>query len=70
MWLPKGAPADAVAYYVGVLEKVRATPEWKEYIERSAQTDRFLTGAELKNFIASDEQKARKVFQQEGWLIQ
>jgi tripartite-type tricarboxylate transporter receptor subunit TctC len=69
VWLPKGAPADAVAYYVGVLEKVRATPEWKEYIERSAQTDRFLTGAELKNFIASDEQKARKVFQQEGWLI-
>jgi tripartite-type tricarboxylate transporter receptor subunit TctC len=69
VWLPKGAPADAVAYYVGVLEKVRATPEWKEYIERSAQTDRFLTGAELKNFVAQDEQKARKVFQQEGWLI-
>lgn len=70
VWLPKGAPADAVAYYVSVLEKVRATPEWKEYIERSAQTDRFLTGADLKNFVAQDEQKARKVFQQEGWLIQ
>jgi tripartite-type tricarboxylate transporter receptor subunit TctC len=70
VWLPKGAPADAVAYYVAVLEKVRATPEWKEYIERSAQTDRFLTGADLRNFIASDEQKARKVFQTEGWLIQ
>ncbi|HWD36175.1 MAG TPA: tripartite tricarboxylate transporter substrate binding protein, partial [Casimicrobiaceae bacterium] len=70
VWLPKGAPADVVAYYVSVLEKVRATPEWKEYIERSAQTDRFLTGAELRNFMAQDEQKARKVFQTEGWLIQ
>ena len=52
-----------------MLQKVRDTPEWKEYIERSAQTDRFLTGAEIRTFIANDEQKARKVFEQEGWLI-
>jgi tripartite-type tricarboxylate transporter receptor subunit TctC len=52
-----------------VLGKVRATPEWKEYIERSAQTDRLLTGTEMKSFIANDEQKARKVFEQEGWLV-
>jgi tripartite-type tricarboxylate transporter receptor subunit TctC len=69
-WLPRDVPADAVAFYVALLEKVRATPEWKQYIERSAQTDRFLTGSELKAFIASDEQKARKVFEQEGWLVQ
>jgi len=69
-WLPRDVPADAVAFYVNLLEKVRGTPEWKEYIERSAQTDRFLTGNELKTFIANDEQKARKVFEQEGWLIQ
>ena len=69
VWLPKGAPAEAVAYYVGVLEKVRATPEWKTYIERSAQTDRFLTGEAFSSFIRGDEQKARKVFEQEGWLV-
>jgi tripartite-type tricarboxylate transporter receptor subunit TctC len=69
LWLPKNVPADAVAFYVDLLDKVRSKPEWKEYIERSAQTDRFLTGAEIKTFIASDEQKARKVFEQEGWLV-
>jgi tripartite-type tricarboxylate transporter receptor subunit TctC len=69
VWLPKGVPADAVAYYVGVLEKVRATPEWKDYIERSAQTDRLIVGDDLRTFFASDEQKARKVFEQEGWLV-
>ncbi|HET8874808.1 MAG TPA: tripartite tricarboxylate transporter substrate-binding protein [Casimicrobiaceae bacterium] len=69
VWVPKGAPADAVAYYAGVLAKVRETPEWKTYIERSAQTDRFLTGAEFKRFAVTDEQKARKVFEQEGWLV-
>ena len=52
-----------------MLGKVRATPEWKEYIERSAQTDRFLTGADIKSFIASDEQRVRKVFEQENWLV-
>jgi tripartite-type tricarboxylate transporter receptor subunit TctC len=70
VWVPKGVPADAVAYYVELMSKVRATPEWKQYIERTAQTDRFLTGAELRQFIDQDEQKARKVFQQEGWLLQ
>jgi tripartite-type tricarboxylate transporter receptor subunit TctC len=69
LWLPQNVPADAVAFYVAVLGKVRATPEWKDYIERSAQTDRFLTGPEIKSFIAGDEQKARKVFEQEGWLV-
>ena len=69
-WLPRDVPADAVAFYVNLLEKVRGTPEWKEYIERSAQTDRFLTGNDLRTFIANDEKKARKVFEQEGWLIQ
>jgi putative tricarboxylic transport membrane protein len=69
LWLPQNVPADAVAFYVNLLEKVRATPEWKEYIERSAQTDRFLTGAEFRSFIASDEQKARKVLEQEGVLV-
>jgi tripartite-type tricarboxylate transporter receptor subunit TctC len=69
VWLPKGAPANAVAYYAGVLAKVRETPEWKTYIERSAQTDRFLTGDDFKRFAATDEQKARKVFEHEGWLI-
>ena len=50
------------------LKKVRATPEWKEYIERTAQTGQFLTGAELRSFIADDE-RTRKVFEQEGWLV-
>jgi tripartite-type tricarboxylate transporter receptor subunit TctC len=69
LWLPPGVPADAVAWYVDLLAKVRATPEWKEYIERSAQTDIFLNGAELKAFMSGDEQRARKVFEQEGWLV-
>ncbi len=51
VWLPGGVPADAVAFYADVLKKVRETPEWKEYVERTSQTDKFLTGDAFKQFI-------------------
>jgi putative tricarboxylic transport membrane protein len=70
VWLPGKAPDEAVAFYVDVMRKVRETPEWKEYIQRTSQTDKFLSGPELKSFIADDEAKARKVFQAEGWVVQ
>ena len=49
VWLPGGVPAEAVAFYADVLKKVSETPEWKEYIERTSQTGRFLAGEELKS---------------------
>ncbi len=46
------------------------TPEWKDYIEKTSQTARFLSGQELKTFIAEDDAKNRKVFEKEGWMVQ
>jgi len=70
VWLPGGVPADAVAFYAEVLKKVREQPEWKDYVERTSQTDKFLTGDAFKRFIVEDEAKVRKVFEKEGWLAQ
>ncbi|MDF2688829.1 MAG: tricarboxylate transporter [Microvirga sp.] len=69
VWLPGGAPSEAVAFYANLLKKVSETPEWKEYIERTSQTDRFLAGEELKKFVAEDEAKNKKVFEREGWVV-
>jgi hypothetical protein len=55
VWLAGGVPADAVTFYADLLKKVREQPEWKEYIERTSQTDKFLVGAEFKRFIADDD---------------
>ena len=68
VWLPSGVPSDAVAFYADVLKKVSETPEWKEYIERTSQTGKFLSGDEFKSFIADDQAKNRKVFEREGWI--
>ncbi|MGF7207835.1 tripartite-type tricarboxylate transporter receptor subunit TctC [Skermanella aerolata] len=70
VWLPAGVPDDAVKFFVDVLTKAQQTPEWKSYIERTSQTDRFLTGDEMRSFVKADEEKAVQVFKKEGWAVQ
>ena len=69
VWLPAGAPADAVAFYAGVMKKVSETDEWKDYITRTVQTGRYLAGEEMKSFVANDEMNSRQVFEREGWIV-
>jgi tripartite-type tricarboxylate transporter receptor subunit TctC len=70
VWLPGGVSPDAVAFYTDLLKKVSETPEWKEYIERTSQTGKFIAGEEFKSFIAADDAKNKKVFEKEGWIVQ
>jgi putative tricarboxylic transport membrane protein len=69
MYLPGGAPADAVAFWTGVMKKAFEAPEWADYIARTSQTSRFLSGPELKSFILADEARNRKIYEEEGWLV-
>ncbi|MGO4408166.1 Bug family tripartite tricarboxylate transporter substrate binding protein [Bosea sp. RAF48] len=68
VWLPADVPADAVAYYADLMEKVSKTPEWQEFVQRTAQTARFMKGKELADFVAKDEAANKKVFENEGWV--
>jgi tripartite-type tricarboxylate transporter receptor subunit TctC len=67
--LPPDSPPAAVEFWAGVLKKVTETPEWKDYLERTAQTGRFMAGADFKAFIEEDEKRTRKVYEEEGWLV-
>ena len=69
VWLPGKVTADQVAFYVEMMRKVQATPEWKEYIERTSQTDTFLTGAEFEKFMNEDIERIRKIAAEQGWLV-
>jgi putative tricarboxylic transport membrane protein len=69
VWLPGKVTPDQVAFYVALMKKVQATPEWKEYIERTSQTDTFLAGAEFDKFMAEDIERVRKVAAEQGWLV-
>ena len=69
VWLPGGVTPDQVAFYVDLLRKVQATPEWKEYVERTSQTSIFLTDEEFRKFIREDLERNRKVAAEQGWLV-
>ena len=69
VWLPRGVSDEQVAFYRGLLEKVRQTDEWKAWLRRGSQTDAFLSGAELADFIAADERELRDQFAADGWLL-
>ena len=69
VWLPGKVTPDQVAFYVELMKKVQATPEWKEYIERTSQTDTFLTGVEFDKFMNEDIEHVRKIAAEQGWLV-
>ena len=70
IWLAAGVPQDVVAFYSTVMAKVRQTAEWKSYIERTSQTETFMTGDELRKYITQDTARAYGVFKREKWLAQ
>lgn len=68
--LPGKVPAEAVTFYQGLMRKVAETPEWKEYVARTAQTGRVLVGADLTKFVDDDYARFQAVFKEQGWLVQ
>jgi len=69
VWLPKGVTTEQVAFYQALLSKVRETDEWKAWLKRGSQTDAFMSGSELTDYIAADERWLRGQFAEDGWLV-
>jgi putative tricarboxylic transport membrane protein len=68
VWLPAKVKPEEAAYYVDLMRKVQATPEWKDYIERTQQTSVFVSGAELQKLMTGDIERTRKIGAEQGWL--
>ena len=69
VWLPGKVSAEQTAFYVDLMKKVQATPEWKDYIEKTSQVDTFLTGDTFDAFIKQDLDRVKQVAGEQGWLI-
>lgn len=68
VWLPGKVKPDEAAYYVDLMRKVQATPEWKDYLERTQQTTEFATGNDLQALMKKDVERTRKIGAEQGWL--
>ncbi len=69
VWLPGKVSADQTAFYQDLMKKVQATPEWKDYIEKTSQVDTFLSGDAFDKFIKEDLEHLKQVATEQGWLI-
>lgn len=63
-----GITADQLKYYVDLLAKVRATPDWKEYMEKGAFNQTSMSGAEFTKWLTAAEETHRSLMQEAGFL--
>jgi len=68
IFMPAGVPKEAVAFYVDLFAKVRATPEWKEFIERGAFNQTALTGQAYADWVAQAETLHYGLMKEAGFL--
>jgi putative tricarboxylic transport membrane protein len=68
IFMPAGVPKEAVDFYVELFKKVRETPEWKEYMERGAYNQRFMSGKEFTDWLAKAEQEHVGLMKEAGFL--
>ena len=68
IFMPPGVSAAQVAWYIELFGKVRATPDWKEFMEKGAFKDRFMTGQEYVDWVAKAEELHRTLMRDAGFL--
>ncbi len=51
------ATKDQVEYYVELFKKVRATPEWQDFMKSGAFNTTFLTGADYAKWVEGEEKR-------------
>jgi putative tricarboxylic transport membrane protein len=55
-------------YYIGLLDKVRALPEWQDLMQRGAFNQTALTGNEYREWVAKEEQRHRELMKEAGFI--
>ena len=68
IFMPPGVPKAAVDFYINLFKKVRETPDWKEYMERGALNNTFMTGKEYTAWLEKAEALHRTLMKDAGWL--
>jgi len=68
IFMAGGSTPDQVAYFVGVLDKVSQTPEWKKFIEEGAFNTTALKGKEYADWVSKNEQLHQNLMKEAGFL--
>lgn len=70
VFMPPGVSQDQVAYYLDLFKKIRALPEWKEFMEKGAFNQTALSGQEFFDWLGKNEQMHRVLMKEAGFIAQ
>jgi tripartite-type tricarboxylate transporter receptor subunit TctC len=68
IFMAGGVSPDQVQYYVDVLRKVQALPEWKDYMDKGAYNTTSLEGKQYAEWVAKEEQRHVELMKAAGFL--
>ena len=68
IFMAPGVTPDQIAFYLDLFKKVRALPEWKEFMDKGAFNQTALTGQEFFDWLGKNEQMHRVLMKEAGFL--
>ena len=68
IFMPPGVTPDQVAFFIELFKKVRATPDWKEFVEKGAFKDTFMTGKDFNDWLGRAEATHKALMQEAGFI--
>ncbi len=68
IFMPPGVSAEQTDFYVALMQKVRATPEWKKFMEEGAFNQVFMSGTDYVRWVAAEDIRHRLLMQEAGFI--
>jgi tripartite-type tricarboxylate transporter receptor subunit TctC len=68
IFMAPGVTADQVKYYVGLMAKVRETPEWKDFMKRGAFNTTSMSGDQYLKWVEKEEARHRALMSEAGFI--
>ena len=68
IFMPPGVSAEQVAYYLTLFGKLRALPEWREFMDKGAFKQSTLSGSEFVDWLGKNEQLHRSLMKEAGFI--
>jgi putative tricarboxylic transport membrane protein len=68
IFMPPEVTPEQTQFYINLFQKVRALPEWKEFMEKGAFNQTFMTGNAYFDWLGKNEQLHRELMKEAGFL--
>ncbi len=68
IFMPPGVTPEQTKFYVDLMAKVRALPEWKDFMVKGAFRQTTMSGSEFFDWLGKTEQQHRVLMREAGFL--